>query len=1472
MKPLGWNQLRSWNGDQNKAFEELCCQLARHENVDLPEGSEFQRRGTPDGGVESLWILPDGREWGWQAKYFTNSPGPTQWGEMDESVRTAIDKNPRLCRYTICLPTLLPDAPIKNRRSARQHWDTHVKKWSGWASQIGRVVKFLLWDESELIERLSKPEHIGRAAFWFGGTSFDIGWFSRVGVKPAIRQANKRYTQPLHIETSLSHTIEAVQNGNQFKARCLIEGDAFRASLECDPASLWNRPESEEMTKLRESSHILALRLSKWPPASEADILGLIPVLSALRLAVEKVEASYWRNGTDLEREDDFKIDKLWNLRRKVESLDRFLKSPEVSAGLSGRLVITGEAGSGKTHLLCKSAEICIEQKKPAILLLGEMFPGINNPWHEIQDLLGIHCPREEFLGSLDAAAEAYGCRVSIMIDAINEGPGLKYWRRYIGAMLAQCRDFPFVALVFSVRDLYAGELKQLIGDDAPWVEHHGFRGRVAEAARHYFRYYGLAEPNVPALDPEFENPLFLKLLCEALQKRGDIKLSDPPSFGSLLDMVLDDANDRLAIILDYDPAERYVHRAVSILSEMMVQSQVDRLSWFSVIENLRELKPSASRAQCLAHHLLSEEILIKSPLPGSNDGYEVVRFLYQKFSDYLVVKASLQHELADGGSGARTITQDLESLGWSPTARNWLGAAAVLSPELGGVELPDVVSKFHNDPDVREAFLNSIVWRKRTAVTLKTESHVRTLLSGDNEICRETYETLLSVVARPDHRLNADWLDGHLRSMSMAERDAQWSVAVFGGWDREGNVHRLIEWAWQEDVSIGLPDEVVRLATIALVWMFTTPDRFVRDRATKAAVSLLETRIPLLCAILDHFDGVMEAYLQERLYAVACGCALRALDVQDLTALGEKVYNEVFLKGSPPASVLLRDHARTIVDAALAYGKSFDCDRGLLKPPYRSEPPEDPPTEDELRVAFRYHKHDDESRSLSRIYHSVTGDDFNHYVIKDVMQWSNTRGGTEMRKSPRKLFDVLKSRVQIGTRRILEDLDQRYRYLDGNYLQGEDRKFREREIVAIEGRLPSLLGNARARLFVKRIKPFLLDRHNEKFRDYFNLETFERLILKRVLDLGWKTELHGAFDASVPHGGRDSHKVERIGKKYQWIAYDELHARISDNNGLADDNYGRLEADDWRRGLWTAEYRDLDPSLLVRSTPADGWGVNMKNWWTPYQYNGWYSRSSPSEWIRSTDDLPSLTGFIKMINAKGVAWILLDGSHFWRHKVENLKTFEPERDSQELHLIYRSYLTRASDLPKMIAWGRKQNWINDRLPSAAYDYRAHLFEHYSSPRFESPLDDEWIDELWPSNDLPCPFLKTSAEYFCEHSTYDCSIDSTIQISIPSRWLAEKLSIRPSGRYGDFVESSGTVVTFDPSTRELGRSVLLVREDRLLQLLSRERVAIVWTLLGEKNYYPPSYSIRPFGRSTLLGLYSMTDGIVAGDFRTEFES
>ena len=100
------------------------------------------------------------------------------------------------------------------------------------------------------------------------------------------------------------------------------------------------------------------------------------------------------------------------------------------------------------------------------------------------------------------------------------------------------------------------------------------------------------------------------------------------------------------------------------------------------------------------------------------------------------------------------------------------------------------------------------------------------------------------------------------------------------------------------------LEENTVDLCSIPLAWMFTTSNRFLRDRATKALISLLTDQLDAATRLVDRFSDVDDPYVVERIYAVAYGVAMRSHDAIGVGKLSSLVYERVFSNGTPPAHI----------------------------------------------------------------------------------------------------------------------------------------------------------------------------------------------------------------------------------------------------------------------------------------------------------------------------------------------------------------------------------------------------------------------------------------------------------------------------------------------------------------------------------------------------------------------------------------
>jgi hypothetical protein len=1503
-----WTKLRVWKTSQADAFEELCCQLAHTETV--PAGSAFIRNAPPDAGVECFWMLPDGKEWGWQAKFPHTGLSQSLWAELDESVATALSKCPKLTRYFVCLPISFSNARLKGQKSAREKWNKRVAKWTTLAAKEKRQVEFVLWDEHEIWMRLSHADHRGRRMFWFGDTVFDASWF-RANVQAAIQQAGDRYDALLNVTVpeaglfpALARSPEFWNNLNEWaisirealtKDLRHVAGDAVKNEWQAVRESLSACIAIINILARDESSHLDFDKVAKAIGNVSADCSILRNKQWELeRIAYQEYEKKYSRRPEPYENiGPEFSWHSFKEVERRVHKAQNYLNSSATKLVNQPILLFSGEAGSGKTHLLCNAAENFLSAGVPTILLLGEQFHD-SEPWGQILSHLGLNCQRDDFLGALDAAAEASGCRTVIIIDALNEGEGLKIWPRHLNAFLSHVNRWPRLSVCLSVRTGYetailpAGKATKSFVH----VSHQGFASLEAEASARFFEHFGIATPSVPVLSPEFANPLFLKLFCRALHNAG---LKEVPTglhgISAIFDFFLETINEKLSkpTALDFDAATRPVRHAVDRLSELMFQSGSPNLPVTLVQAELNQILPRQGYENSLERRLRVEGVLARQMDfdPKSRAQTETVRFTYQRFTDHRIVHVLLK--AGQKGKERKLFAKNsqiwslLQQKGWYWQTQGLWDALAIQLPELFGVELPDILTRFASHNELRQAFLASIIWRNRTAFNSRTTHWLAKYRDESVEGYADVMNTLLTVSTCSGHPFNADCLHNFLFTQKRPDRDVKWSIYLFQEYGEGKSVDRLIDWALSERGSANFDDETARLGATALAWFLTTCHRMVRDRATKALVSLLANKLPVLCGLLRAFEKIDDPYVSERLYAVAFGCALRSENLPMLQMLGQQVYDDIFKSGTPPAHILLRDYAKGVVQTALNHRLKLDCDEKLVIPPYQTKWIGKLPKLDELETHFHGNTSAEEDQGGRRLYHSVTGDDFSRYELNDLQMWTPRRLGKKTKPSPLQIYESFEKALLSHQKKHFGDYEMALWNQSAAKRMTEfkpNAEFQKRELAlaAFEKQFAGILPPKLARQFQKVIVPMLRIAGKPSTDEHFKQEILERWILHRAIQLGWTKKRFGAFDGRTPMSGRDAYKPERIGKKYQWIALHEFYARLSDNFEFATD-YRSPSVEDRKTGRWTNQFRDIDASLLLRSTPHDGWIVNCDSWWVRAPYQDWFCQPTKLKWLQSREDVPLPERLIQVVNPRDNSeWLLLEGFIKWEYKesVGSLRT--READKQEIWHMYKSYFVTEREFQKVFSWAGRQSWMNRWMPESHHSYRTWLHEHYWPPHFSSSITDDWISEGVKNRDnidsaCPAPILVSNDEYLCEKGTHDCSVDETISITLPCRWLVEKMNLKMRGRHCEFFDDAGTLIAFDPSMRERGPGALLVRKKEFLAFLAQSKHRVFWTFLGEKNLYAPGLSTgydNWLGRLEMNGAYTFKQNQVYGSFATKF--
>ena len=1495
---LTWTDLRPWKGDQRLAFEELCCQLAAHEP--MLSGARFIRKGAPDAGVECYWILPDGTEHAWQAKFFPSRPDNSQWRQMDESVERALDKHPRLAVYTFCLPLDRQDPRIDGEQWFFDAWKERVEKWRRWASERGMEVEFGYWGEHEIFTRLTQEEHRGRHYFWFNRELFSDVWFER-RLQEATADAGTRYTPELNVDLPIAKLFDGLGRTERFlddfrsvqgRIRKALKDLLFSQeskSLGVDSGEL-----RQSVTKVLEALGGLSAQGMGWldlkglAERSGAADSALQSYRRALETARKAQQEGEGEGGASRSGSEPYGASQLSRELRGVEALT---ESHEACLANTAALALLGKAGTGKTHLLCDIAEHRLAERRPTILLLGEKF-NRGEPWSQILEVLGLDCTREEFLGALEAAAEARGAKALILLDALNEGEGKDLWHSHLAGMLTLCEQYPWLSVAVSVRSSYEDLIipsSLLQSGRLVSAVHHGFSERESEAMARFFSAFGLKMPSVPPMLPELRNPLFLKLFCQGLKNRG---LTEVPAgvhgITAVFGFYLSSVNEKLATRLDFDKQDQLVQRAAEAMAGRMADLGTRWLDRAEAKEIVDRFLPQRGYQASLFRNLMAEGILAEERIPvRDKERRDAIRFGYERFADHQISRFLLDRYVdPEDVPGSFAREGPLKALVADEFAgyrnQGLLEALCTQLPERYGVELPDVSPSTADSRPMRLSFVASLPWRAPGSFSKKTKEYINHNVVLYQDSRDALLNAFLIVAANPHHPYNADFLHRKLKEYDMPERDAWWSIFLHEQYGDKGPVDRLVEWAWSSSDKSHIDDESIRLTATVLCWFLTTSNRFLRDRATKALVALLMPRLHILRLLLRELLDVDDLYVVERVLAVAYGCALRSTDDAAVADLAGEVYRRVFKKGRPVVHVLARDYARGVIECAFNRGAQLKIPRSRIRSPFRSRWPKRIPSKKSLEKYGRWEEGmPDAELARFEIYHSVMGfGDFARYIIgtnSSRSRWSARHLGEEGPPPASIIYTRFIRSLTPRQSRLWDGyIDAKHQQAAANFRVLKDRvipllrKVRSIQVEHAEKDLRKSLRGRKRKDLDEYVIPFASGDIEDR---RFDLEISQRWVLSRVFDLGWTVERFGMFDRDRVRGNydRSPQKAERIGKKYQWIAWHEFLAMLSDHFEFLGDSSSRERDEQRYNGPWQIGARDIDPSLLVREVPSGrDPSERGRSWWSPAEYDLSMEEGTDLQWVVDGQRLPEAGALIEVVYPQDrSSWLVLETNASWE-QVPPLEEDPDQRANRRLWYQIRSYIVRRENADQFFEWAVAQSFMGRWMPESIGLHEIFLGELFWAPAFQ----DFWLEaseegtSTLGGNRVPCPVLVPACSYHWDEG-FDGSIEGSVSMDCPAQWLIEQAQWRWNGVEGRYIDSSGRLVCTDPTLENPGPSALLVRRDAFLRALEEDDRDIVWTVLGEKQILPPGFGRDSTAWLEVNGAYRIRNGKLEGKVWSE---
>lgn len=1462
-------QIKALNGSQHFSFEELCCQLAALDP--RPSDATFLRKGPgADAGVECYVRYSDGSETGWQAKFF-DELGSSQLAQLTESFNQAIAKHPRLNRYFVCLPIDLKDGRVGKGKTEGQRWADWRK--TRLAELRGRSVDVQLLQATDLRERLYRndPNYAGRMLFFFDERHLTPSWFQS-HLKTSCDVLGARYSPQFHVALPIRKALSGIARDGRLdevrdtwiaklrKQSRPLESTLLHAGLDpeaCKQATQYGQAAVNELAGEYSPADVYPLDLWQTALTTFSKHLWFLA-----RQCWDMPEAERAKDGVS------FALTRLAELRSLVDEIVEQLSDDPWQLANRHAVLVYGDAGVGKSHLLADVASDTLKVGRPAVLLINSQF-FLSNPRSQVLQLLDLNNVEfSTFLGALDAAGQATGSRALLMIDALNERHGIELWQENLAGLISEISKFHHLALVVSCRTTYLESLlskSTYLQDHLARIEHQGFADGGGRAARAYLAIRKIVRPSVPHLLPEFNNPLFLKTCCDSLEREG-LKAFPLGLQGitQYYDFYIRSLTKQVELRMKLDQRQRIIERALNVFVGQLINKWPALLPVADVIQCFESILPSMGQSdRSLLTELEHEGVLTVEVMPQEAGTYnEQVRFTFERFGDFQIALNLLDRQ--EAGGHALSSLDDVSPLGLFLKRDDLyrhagiLEALAVLLPEKAGVELPDLAGG--DEWTIRNSFLSSLLLRKQSHFTTRTRELT---ISYSDSYDDHWTGALVSITTEPDNPFNAKYLHERLARLAMPERDAQWSIQIAEMSISEGSpLDNVISWALDAGFD-SIEPERADLAAIFLTWLLTTSNRTIRDRATKALASLLSTRLSLAKSLIETFLQVDDLYVHERLLAACYGATLQAKDQTGLADLVTTVFEWQFAGQGPCLHLLLRDYARGICEYG-AYRGVLSAEKvAVARPPYRSSWPIEYVSEGDIAKYTDDHNGHTCRDDISTSAGSEWSGDFAKYVIAPaVHHWTTTPLKEGKARSPsqswvlfcqeiaeRRTPDAAKalSRLvefctdQARKRREEESADRipqaefqsaQLQITVAGKTSWDRRKEIEKAFAQLENEFLALLSSVDRYSYRTQARSYfftIIFGHGAESPDRFDEILAQLWVTKRAHDLGWSKELHGKFDCHIGTGrGRSNKHLERIGKKYQWLALYELLARMADNL-----IFGCSWGDDDQpySGPWQTWDRDLDPSLLISKTMDDGWEQHPAVWWSPIGLRLKHlTRDEQRLWLDNNHEQLNSPLLIDVIDPESQRqWLVLRS---FRHH-DTPHGAGPHTDSW---CRVWCVVTKKNHQTRLVNALGKQTLIDpSALPNAAGLNHAFIGEYPWHPACS--IDNDWT-ELDRDYGYRQKVLPTVAQYEAEANGRDRSLDDHVRMYLPAPWLIRELGLRLiDGRSLSFANASGTTLFTDPSTSEGGPSAALVDKQTFLDLLDAQGLAPVWIIAGEKGAY-----------------------------------
>lgn len=1381
---ITWRNFESIHSGVTDTFEQLCRILFKRQFLD---NTSVLTSSPNHPGIEvsPIYSPKEKRTISFQAKYFLNR---VDYSQIQKSVNKTIEKYAGQLNvfYLYCNKDLtLTSKSYKRIESTLKSADIEL-----------RVIS-----NNEILTQVA--QYTDLQSFFFENHIITRDWFENYN-QLSFDSLGMRYNPRFNVETGTDEKLHLFTR-NQ-KAIDKINSKKIELIKELD--TLYNLRESQIIPKIKEFINSLGDvtienidECLDWNAKVNRSFKSELEELAKNR---EELKIKIGQT-SDLSQESRNKIfSKVRDIDGLINYLYWFGCLKQEEALISNKiLVVTGEAGMGKTQLLANSVKETMSEDGYALLLLGHHYLSSSDISKQIMEKFEFDYGFREFLDMLDILGEIENQHIYIFIDAINETPNRSVWKNGLSTIISEICRRKHIKLVLSVRTGYEklvfeeNMIERLKSGELLRITHHGFQDDSVVAIKEFLNFHNIPFSPSELLNYEMTNPLFLTLFCKTYN--GE-ELNLFQMFERFITLIGEEIQKALGI-----------PDSGKILKKLLLEiaeCQLSNSNNYLIEEDLFQMKFWSYYGIQNKSYFLS--FLLKSGLMIGNvrQDKEVYSFGYNLLEDYLkalkIMEFSFDKEELESYLEKELLKIENGEIQNNKNIDTFLFVSCFYFEEYDEdcIKLIEKISNEDDCYDLANRYLKSFSWRPIDTVSREL---FRNIANNYPTNYQDVFNVLIENAIKENSSINSEFLHEILFPQKLNKRDSFWLPFINNLTNEYERVFQLICLFDEGNNIDSLSKEKIKLLLVLFTWMLASSNRRLRDITSKAMIEILKNNFEFSEYLLKKFETVNDPYVIQRLYGIVFGaCTKKEIPYEnEFQSLAEYIYSSIFDTEFNYPDILLRDYARLVIERFLFEfpRNSAKIDRLNIIPPYNSKPIP-------IVTPSTYSSSDSKRGGFDRIDTSMRPEgvgmygDFGRYTFQSALnRFKNV------------------------------DIENLYHYAM-QYIRDE---------------------------------------------------------------LGYSDELFTEYDISCGHPldrGRN-HTIERIGKKYQWIAFHNILARVSDFHKLK--GWGN-SSDEEYKGAWEPYVRDFDPTLNchfmlpLESLPKFNIEYNEN-----FIEDTGVNNQQIIEWILHKTSLFDMPLTYK--DNDGTEWTLL-----YQHKeIKNQKDEASGAFSwfceghQRMWRIVKAYFVKNSEFDSLKSNFEDKEMFNKGMPAEVPSlYQIYNREFPWSPGVKEFVGDFWFnynvetDEEEIKRQKVFDFIQSGGEtelvekeeyvtvkvkktlakllpahiHFCWEEEYDASKKETISFDIPCPELLDKLHLVQKKYDGYFFSQDGDLVAFDG---ELTNSIngLIIRKDYLDKFLQENDLSIFWNFVGEKQYFTESPREQYYSR--WKGFFWMVNSEIQSD-------